>query len=632
MNIVRKTSAGLAAGIALIVAAAAPVAAQTDLTIENDGAALTAGAVSGNDILSIRLRITGPNEYVFEKRVEDSLIQWVPEGKLADGIYRWEALAVTVEPGAPIRELSTAYYASSGADSAQGQGQSLNDRSAKQTIDAPSANDTFEQIPVERLYSDEFKTIERRTGSFRVEDGWIQPEQRLDEAENGEGTVDLSVTDEPGVFGRVAGAVVDFFFPSAHATTNVDDILQVQDVQQDNATRVYWDTDSTSLSNWWLQNDNGDMQFVEFAGAGEQNRLVIEGAGSGTEVGIGTSTPTQPLHIADQFPRIRLEDTSDSQTWYIKGMNAGAFEIAETTTGGGVFSIQAGAPNGTLAVDSGGNVGIGTTAPARKLHVLSGSGPQVRLEAPSGGLILGGTAELFVGGTGLWFNDTGGQAIVKFNHAASANTLVVEGNGVGIGTQSPSQKLHVRASDGSSSMLLEETQAISTNTMLTMRHNGNPGFLLENTDQSTSWQFRLGGSGSTEQFTVNKAGTGGPELSVLANGDIRIKGSYLSGSSRELKQDIDPIESPAILEKLEQLPIYEWSYKRSPSSRHIGPMAEDYHATFGLAGEGTGLAATDLAGLSLASIKALVSEVKTLKEDNLALQARIAKLEDTRQN
>ena len=284
-------------------------------------------------------------------------------------------------------------------------------------------------------------------------------------------------------------------------------------------------------------------------------------------------------------------------------------------------------PNGTLAVDAGGNVGIGTTAPARKLHVFNSGGPQVRLEDPGGGLLLGGTAELFVGGTGLWFNDTAGEAIVKFNHAASENSLVVSGNGVGIGTSSPSDKLHVRATDGSATVLLEETQSIATNDMFTMRHNGNPGFLMENTDQGTAWQFRLGGSGSTEQFTINKTSQSGPELSVLANGNIRIKGSYLSGSSRELKQDIAPIETAAVLEKIQQLPIYEWSYKQSPSSRHVGPMAEDYYATFGLAGQGKSLAATDMAGLAIAAAKELHENNEELEARNRELLERVARLE-----
>ena len=37
------------------------------------------------------------------------------------------------------------------------------------------------------------------------------------------------------------------------------------------------------------------------------------------------------------------------------------------------------------------------------------------------------------------------------------------------------------------------------------------------------------------------------------------------------------------LAKLDALPVTEWSYQwESPSVRHIGPMAQDFHAAFSL--------------------------------------------------
>jgi len=209
----------------------------------------------------------------------------------------------------------------------------------------------------------------------------------------------------------------------------------------------------------------------------------------------------------------------------------------------------------------------------------------------------------------------------------SAMVIDAEGN-VGIGTDTPTGALDIFRTDGTAVLRLQESQSFPTNIMFSMMHSGNPGFSLSNTQSNATWQFRLGGSGSTEQFTINRAGISGPELSILASGDIRIKGSYISSSSRMNKDNIVKIDERHVLERVAQMPIYEWSYKTSPGSRHIGPMAEEYHEIFGFAGGGKGLAATDMAALALASVKALNTEVQDLKTENAMLRARNEKFDE----
>ena len=80
--------------------------AETQLTVENDGLALTAIVSSSKDILSTSIRVVGPDGFVFEDRFEDSTLQWIPEGDLADGRYHWETWTVTVTPGAPMRQIN----------------------------------------------------------------------------------------------------------------------------------------------------------------------------------------------------------------------------------------------------------------------------------------------------------------------------------------------------------------------------------------------------------------------------------------------------------------------------------------------------------------------------------------------
>jgi len=69
---------------------------------------------------------------------------------------------------------------------------------------------------------------------------------------------------------------------------------------------------------------------------------------------------------------------------------------------------------------------------------------------------------------------------------------------------------------------------------------------------------------------------------------------------------IVPVDASAILDKVAELPVSMWTYKDDTSgARHVGPMAQDFYAAFGLGATETGIATLDTSGVALASIKAL---------------------------
>ena len=74
------------------------------------------------------------------------------------------------------------------------------------------------------------------------------------------------------------------------------------------------------------------------------------------------------------------------------------------------------------------------------------------------------------------------------------------------------------------------------------------------------------------------------------------------------------------------LEIAEWSYKDAPRERHIGPMAQDFHAAFKLGRKDTHIATLDSSGVALAGIQALVEENTELKQRLAALEAQVAQL------
>ena len=60
-------------------------------------------------------------------------------------------------------------------------------------------------------------------------------------------------------------------------------------------------------------------------------------------------------------------------------------------------------------------------------------------------------------------------------------------------------------------------------------------------------------------------------------------GCTMAPSDRNLKRDFAPIDGEQILNSLAELPITSWRYKtESGDARHIGPMAQDFKARFGV--------------------------------------------------
>jgi hypothetical protein len=84
-------------------------------------------------------------------------------------------------------------------------------------------------------------------------------------------------------------------------------------------------------------------------------------------------------------------------------------------------------------------------------------------------------------------------------------------------------------------------------------------------------------------------------------------GTAIAASSKKFKHNI---KEPSILDKLKDMPIKEWSYN-GEDKRHVGPMAEDFHKTFG--GSGSGINITDYMGVTLGAIKELTERVQASK-------------------
>ena len=343
--------------------------------------------------------------------------------------------------------------------------------------------------------------------------------------------------------------------------TSTSDFVDINDTAGDNETHV-WLGNSTFPSNWWLQNEDGNLRFREWEGtSGGVPRVTIE---QGGEVGIGTTAPAQKLHLVDDFPRIRVEGSNSN--W-----------------------------------------------------------------------------ELLAAISGLWFRDveqSGFVYPVRFYNGAPGASFVVQSDGsVGIGTESPAEDLHVRASDPQ--ILVESSGATTGRTLAYLKNSGDVRFFWENTASGDIWQMsmlstvlQMSSPTGVGKFRVRKSGglqalNGSTEIMALnSTGDLTVK-SVTQTSSRVEKRGFETVDGQSVLDKVAALPISEWSYKAdSPSVRHIGPMSEDFHAAFGLGKTDKGLTSVDTTGVALAAIQGLNQKLAEKDARISELEQRLLDLEE----
>jgi hypothetical protein len=131
-------------------------------------------------------------------------------------------------------------------------------------------------------------------------------------------------------------------------------------------------------------------------------------------------------------------------------------------------------------------------------------------------------------------------------------------------------------------------------------------------------QFVVRASGGVHVYSNEAATTG----VTLASGS----GSWASLSDRNAKTDVVPLDDASVLAKVAALPVSAWRYKSENGVRHVGPMAQDFYAAFGVGEDDRHITSIDEDGIALAAIKALHSENQSLHADNRRLTSALKDL------
>ncbi len=133
-------------------------------------------------------------------------------------------------------------------------------------------------------------------------------------------------------------------------------------------------------------------------------------------------------------------------------------------------------------------------------------------------------------------------------------------------------------------------------------------------------------------FYSNAGANAGVSLAAGAN-------SWSTVSDRNAKENFRAQDGESLLGRLQQVPLLTWNYKSQDQSiRHIGPMAQDFYAAFGVGEDEKHIATVDADGVALAGVQALYrlslqkdDEIRNQQEQLLTLQQQTEKLKSENQ-
>jgi hypothetical protein len=140
-------------------------------------------------------------------------------------------------------------------------------------------------------------------------------------------------------------------------------------------------------------------------------------------------------------------------------------------------------------------------------------------------------------------------------------------------------------------------------------------------------QFVARGCGGIRFFTTQNLSAG---VEVVVGG-----GSWSSISDRNRKENFLALDGEDVLVRLRSVPVSSWNYlTQDRAIRHAGPMAQDFHAAFGLGESDLLIGTMDIAGINMAGVQALdarttaqAERIAELEARNAALEARLERLE-----
>jgi len=236
---------------------------------------------------------------------------------------------------------------------------------------------------------------------------------------------------------------------------------------------------------------------------------------------------------------------------------------------------------------------------------------------------------------GLWSTVGGGE-----NNGTAANHATVGGgvNNLAVGdsaTIGGGSGNHAGSNfstiPGGSSNTIDPaaTNAFAAGSQANVTHTGAMLFSDTSTPQFNSKnnnEFAVRATGGVRMVTAINPSTGATTAgcSVDASGNLFCTGSFITVSDRTAKTNFTPVDVDQVLKQLAAMPIQRWTYRTdSNSTRHIGPMAQDFYSAFEVGQDDKHIATVDADGVALAAIQALYKRLQQKDAEIQELRARL---------
>ncbi|MBM3314281.1 hypothetical protein FJY71_00355 [candidate division WOR-3 bacterium] len=140
----------------------------------------------------------------------------------------------------------------------------------------------------------------------------------------------------------------------------------------------------------------------------------------------------------------------------------------------------------------------------------------------------------------------------------------------------------------------------------------------ESVSTTGSSQFRVRARGGTWFFS-DAGMTAGVYLAPGSN-------SWASACDSANKTDFRPIDRQSLLERVAALRVRDYRMRdQHDGTRHIGPVAQDFHAAFGYGETNTGINTADADGVLLVAVQALCEQNREMRAEIVALKAELAR-------
>jgi hypothetical protein len=311
-------------------------------------------------------------------------------------------------------------------------------------------------------------------------------------------------TTSPGTklhIGTGSGATVDTGYQAVIDSAGIAG-LQILSATNQSGRIVFGDSDDNDVGMIKYDHTDNSMGFRTNGSGNERMRINSSG-----NVGIGTTSPLQKLHLNDGT-NVNLQIGAVSGELQIKTTNDADTAYTPMVLRASEYNILTG------------NVGIGTNSPGAKLDIRANAQTDIALSAGYGSqpnLIVGtntGYTRLEIA-SGSWHH----KFFTRTSSGASSERFTIEGgadtgrtyflnSNVGIGTTSPSTKLHVIGDT-----IIEDTSAVLT--LKSTQVGTTSSIQFESLSNASIW-----GGGSADYLSFMTASN--HRMRILANGNVGI--------------------------------------------------------------------------------------------------------------